>query len=45
MADVGVGGDRVGTERERLEGRVEVGDAVLSEEADEIEPAEGVFTR
>lgn len=45
MLDVRVRGERVRGERERLEGGVEVGYAVLREEADEVEPADGVFAR
>lgn len=45
VLDVRVRGERVRGERERLEGGVEVGYAVLREETDEVEPADGVFVR
>ena len=43
--DVRVRGERVRGERERLEGGVEVGYAVLGEKANEVEPANGIFAR
>ena len=43
MADVRVRRERVGGERQRLERRVEVGDAVLGEETDEVQAADGVL--
>ena len=45
MCDVRICGKRVGGEGKRFKGRVEVGDAVLREEADEVQPAQGVFAR
>ena len=45
VRNVGVRGERVRGERKRLERGVEVGDAVLCEEADEVQTTEGVFAR
>lgn len=45
MRDVRVGRERVRAEGEGLERGVEVGNAVLREEADEVQAAQGVFAR
>ena len=44
VRNVGVRGERVRGERKRLERGVEVGDAVLREQANEVEPAQWEFT-
>lgn len=43
MRDEGIRCERVGGEREALKRRMEVGDAVLREQSDEVEPAYWVF--
>jgi hypothetical protein len=43
MSDVWIIIDLIRGERERLEGCVKVGYAVLSEEADEVQPTNGEF--
>ena len=44
VRDERICGEGVGWEGQGFERGVEVGDAVLGEEADEVQPAEGVFT-
>lgn len=45
MTDEWVGCEGIGREGERFEGRVEIGDAVLCEEVDEVETSEGILAR
>ena len=45
VRDVGICGKRVGGQRERFERRVEVGNAVLREQTDEVQSADGVLAR
>jgi hypothetical protein len=44
VSDKRVRDDFVGGEREGLERRVEIGDAVLDEQADEVQASDGEFT-
>ena len=45
VRDERICGEGVGWQGQRFECGVEVGDAVLREETDEVEPADGVFAR